>query len=416
MKTEITKHRFDYLATCPRGLENVLEAELLSLGVSSTRKTKSGIHFEGFNETFIDIAIHSRISSRIYKKLFTFHIEDEKELYQKTKDIKWKALIDSDQTFRFQTHLLSSGRYRSQFSNTVYLSQLMKDALVDRMREDRLERPSVELKMPDVPLMVQIGPTSQSRKEKVEIYLDLTLEPICNRGYRVPGHPAPLRENLAAGFCAMMEIKEKPPTLLMDGLCGTGTILLEAFMMMANIPPSFMKLKAWRAGQKEQFHFQTYQLFEKDPYLLEKFNRSMDQAVEQMERGLKQKPNFSMLGMDIDSKSIEIAKMQFQQLTNSAPLELSCQDFLDFTIPKKEGRKVFFGNLPYGERLGEEEELRGLYTHLGEKIRDDMKDFDVYLLTPRKTLTRNLGLASLERTHLKNGALDCEFLYIERNL
>lgn len=410
MKSFMTKYKTDFFATCPRGLENLLEIELLELGVSGTKKVKSGVHFQGLGNIFIDIILNSRIASRVYKKLYSFEVNNEKQLLSSAKEIKWKSLIADEQTFRFSTQIHSVGKYRSKFTNSLYISQVLKDAVVERMAQDKRPRPNVDTIAPDIPFMVQVAPIPKTSKERIEIYIDLTMDPICNRGYRAPGHEAPLRENLAAGIVATAALDPEVQSYVLDGMCGSATLLIESFMQLNNIPPAIEKIKQYQAGVPELWHFQHYQMFTKDEYLQSDLQKYVERAMGQLEIGLKNKENHIIHGVDIDTKALEVARMQVNHLGFNKHIKLEENNILFKKTTPQARRNIFFANLPYSHRMGEEHEVEELYQSFGQKIKDELTDFDLFLLTPREAITRNLRINPDHRIHLKNGALNCELL------
>ena len=178
---EITKYKAEYFVSCPKGMEELLFNELKILEITGLEQKSGGASFVGVNSDFLKVIFNSRLASRVYKKLFSFDIKVEKDLYHRGVEIKWNEIFGINQTFKIQTLLNKSpnGLKKSKFSNTMILSQILKDGIVDRFREDTEgNRPNVNKQQADASFLLNITPhdNSQSIKEKATVLIDLCCE------------------------------------------------------------------------------------------------------------------------------------------------------------------------------------------------------------------------------------------------
>lgn len=403
-----TKLKNLFFASCPTGLEPFLQQELEALGVKSTEITGGGVHFESYPEFAIKAVIHSRIASRIYKKLYSFEIKTEKDLYFEVRDIKWKGVFDLNQTFKIQTLQGKSpkGTKRSKFKSPIYLSQLAKDAIVDRFRKDcNNERPDVDKELPDAPLLFRVEPNDNphSQKETVTILLDMCGEPISNRSYRTFAVEAPLRENLAAAMAMKAGVKFNED--FYNPMCGSGTIMIEALMIKGNIPPSYLRVKRHLSGGEKEWAFLNQNFFAKDKYLTENSKKFFMDAVEQAETGIKNlsREKAQNIALDLDRRALKATRTNLEILGLAKVVDIVEDDALEY-IPENFKGKII-ANPPYGERL-QDPDLEGLYRDFGENLKKSFKGCEAYVLTGNLEMIKKIQLQTKERMIVFNGNIE----------
>ena len=252
MKKDIKKLTDQFFAVCPIGLEEILAEELQNMKISEFEIRKGGIQFSCSNFKAIELILTTRIASRVYKQLFQFEIQNEKNLYHHAKDIKWKSILTPDETFKITTiqNRSQDGKKWSGFKSPLFLSQTLKDALVDNLRNKYGERPSVDKDRPDVSIILHVEPVNdpESKKEMATISVDMCGFSLHERAYRKSRtFEAPLKENLAAGIIKLTGYTDQ---VLIDPMCGSGTLLIEAMLIRANIPASFMKLRDYHPDHR----------------------------------------------------------------------------------------------------------------------------------------------------------------------
>lgn len=403
---DITKLKLEFYASCPTGLEELLHKEILSFGVKSAEITRQGVLFQAYNEIALKVLLSSRIASRVYRRLFEFDIKTEKDLYVEAFKIKWKAVFPVEQTFKITTTQGKSpnGLKRSQFPNSLFLSQLLKDSLCDWFRKDCDNRPNVELGRPDVHINMHIAPYDNpyGTKEKVTIMVDLCGEPLSNRGYRGDTVEAPMRENLAAALVLMTERKKDEP--FYDPMTGSGTIIIEAAMIQGDIPPSFLKIDEYLGGNKTPWSFLNHLWYTKDDLLKENFQKLAKELDDKATKGFESLKPGLLFASDNHRHALKITR-QHLDYTGFTPFVSLREDDMRDMMPETSSGVVLM-NPPYGERMGEKEDMEKLYYDIGENLKRSFKNFRAYIFTGDHTLLKKVSLKTSKRIILYNGNLE----------
>jgi 23S rRNA G2445 N2-methylase RlmL len=402
------KYRFEYFASCPVGMEELLNQEILDLGAKSAKITRGGVYFEAFHEIALKAILYSRLASRVFKFLYTFEVNHEKDYYLEATDIKWKSLMDVNQTFRLTTIFGDLPREREEFRNSQFANLKLKDAIVDWFRHHEGIRPSVAKEFPDVSFLARID-RGQEKPYQVTILYDLCGDPLNQRGYRMAKTEAPLKENLAAAMLKTVGWNPAEENLL-DAMCGSGTIAIEAALIAANIPPSYLKVERYLKNTNfKLWTFQNYPWLTKDELLQENFKTLLKEIMEQAEKGiafLRSKKGL-IVANDISEMSLISARENIKKAKLDGVIEVTHKDALE-TFPQ--GKKtLFIANPPYGERLeyGEEEKLKALYKGLGDHWKHHFKGHRAALFTGNLEMLKVVGLKSAKRHILHNGDIEC---------
>lgn len=403
---DITKYKLEFFASCPTGLEEILQKEINDLGIDKTEITKGGVHIGCYNEQALQVLIYSRVASRVFRKLYGFSIRNEKDIFKKALKIKWKAVFGLEQTFKITTLQGTSpdGKRRSHFKSSIYLSQQLKDGIVDNFRNDTGERPSVYKEDPDISFLMRVNPDNDesSKRENVLILIDLCGTPLSHRGYRERGFIAPVRENVAAGILKILD--KKPEEAFIDCMCGSGTFLIEQALIDRDIPPSFLKIEGYLDDERE-WSFQNHYWYEKDKLLKESFSKIIKEALKKINDGdkVKAKP---IVGFDIVERNVDQLKKILIKYELDNFIRVKKADATDFT-PLEENSLIFC-NPPYGERLEEEndEKLEKLYYDLGENFKNNCKNSRAYVFTGNLPLIKKISLRTSKKIQLYNGAIE----------
>ena len=218
--TEIPSH----FATCPRGLEALLAAEVERLGAGAVAVTSGGVSFQADLRTVYRVNLESRIATRVLRRLDTKPYRNEKDIYELARSQHWGQWFRVSQSIRVDTTAV-----RSPLKSIDFATLRIKDAICDRFRDDTGSRPNVDTRAPDVRI------TAYLTQDSATLYLDTSGEPLYKRGYRTQSVEAPLKENLAAGIIALTGWR--PEEALLDPMCGGGTLVAEAAMIGLNIEP-----------------------------------------------------------------------------------------------------------------------------------------------------------------------------------
>ena len=362
-----------FFAPCPRGLEAVLVQELTDYGASYIESTDGGVHFSGDWLVGAKANLKSRIASRILWRIAAGGYRNEQDVYKLAHECEWPMLFSHELTIR-----VNVVAQKSPLKSLEFVTLKIKDAICDRFREERDCRPSVDTRNPDVRIQAFLD-------ERIcTLYLDLSGEPLFKRGLRQSANEAPLRENLAAGMLKLSGWV--PGSALLDPMCGSGTILLEAVQMALSIDP----------GLGRSFALQK----------LNNFNRqAWDQLIADSKAQQKPRQPLPIWGSDKFGDALKAARVNLQQAGYADLVQLRQADFIGLSAPAPEG--VIVCNPPYGVRLDEQERLAALYPQMGDTLKRNFAGWRAYFLTGDPALAKLIRLSASKRTVLFNGALEC---------
>jgi 23S rRNA G2445 N2-methylase RlmL len=402
------KYRFEYFASCPSGIEELLAQEIKDLGAKSVTLSRGGVQFEAFHEIALKVILFTRFASRVYKYLYTFDVLNEKDYYLEATEIKWKSLMEVEQTFRITTVFGDLPSEREDFRNSQFANLKLKDAIVDYFRHFEGERPSVEKDHPDIAFLARIE-RGEEKPFKVTLMLDLCGDPLNQRGYRISLTEAPVKENVAA---ALLKLSKWDPESegLIDAMCGSGTIAIEAALIAGEIPPSYLKVERYLKNPNfKLWTFQNYPWLNKDEFLVQNFQELLKEITEATERGIKKLASLKgkIVANDISERAIISAKENIKKAKLENVLQVQQKDALQTNPPSS--KSLFICNPPYGERLehGELEKLKTLYKGLGDHWKNNFKGHRAALFTGNLEMLKVVGLKSSKRHILFNGDIEC---------
>ncbi len=378
-----TKHRF--FAPCPRGLESVLQDELHGLGVPATTKTDGGIAFHAPWSSMYWVNLNSRIASRVLWEVGHSPYRSEEDVYRAAYSLAWPEWFMPSQTIKVKV----SARH-CPLKSLDFVTLRIKDAVCDKFVSVRHKRPPVDTQRPNIKIDAFLDATT------VTFYLDTSGEPLFKRGHRIATVDAPLRENLAAG---LIKLSGWTPTdVLLDPMCGGGTIPLEAALMARHIAP----------GLSRTFAFERLLLHDAKRW------GNLREVVR-----LKQKPETpaAIYASDQDPAAIKIAQRNFQGAGVAIDIRLRQSDILALEAPAEQG--IMLINPPYGVRLSQPDELESFYPRLGDWLKQRFAGWRVHIFTGDARVPKLIGLAPTKRTPLFNGALECrlyEFTIVQGSM
>ena len=380
-----------WFASCPRGLENLLLQELKALGADEVRETVAGCAFTGPLAIAYRAALWSRLANRVLWSLAEFRLAEGQTLPEALAAQPWEEWLPARCSF-----VVDFNGTNKQVRNTQYGAQLVKDAIVDRFRARGLGRPSVERKQPDIRFQVRL------HRGQLSLALDLVGDSLHQRGYRSEAGRAPLKENLAA---AMLLRADWPGIAarggaLIDPLCGSGTLLIEAAMMAADIAPGVHR-KRWA--------------FEKlDMHNAAQWRAIFSDAQSRAEKGGRASLP-EIRGYDASRPVIDKALANIRRAGLEEAVRVSCKPLKALRMPTHKPLQpgLVISNPPYGERLGDVESLRELYRDWGEGLLREFPGWQAAMLTSEKELGMATGLRSHRRYTLYNGSLACQLLLFE---
>lgn len=369
----------NYFASCPRGLENILLDELSTIGAKDLKKVDGGLLFTGNNEILYRANITSRIATRIMFLIKKGTYENEEDIYKSALDIKWDTWFDINNTIKVSTTAI-----KCPLKSIDFMTLRIKDAVCDFFRERSGKRPSVEVRDPDIKIHLFI------ERDNFSLYLDASGDPLYQRGFRSATVEAPIRENLAAGIIKLSGWE--PGQAFLDPMCGSATFLIEAALIATNQAP----------GLKRNFGFMAWKNFDKPLFVsLKKYYQ--DAVIK--------KDFLRIYGSDKDLRAIRISKKNIVLAGFENNIQLACKQFSEIVPPLEGG--VLVTNPPYGERIGEEDDLVDAYPNWATKLKHSFAGWTAYFLTNDLRMPKLMRLSPSKKTPLFNGALDCRLFEIK---
>ncbi|NCG30793.1 MAG: class I SAM-dependent RNA methyltransferase [Bacteroidetes bacterium] len=369
---QLKRRALKLLAKTLYGLEPILAKELESLGAQNISEGNRAVSFEGDKELLYRANLELRTALRILVPIASFRARDDKNFYQQAKKIEWKDYLDNSKTFA-----IDSTTYSETFKHSQYASSKLKDAIVDKFKEETGERPSVYTFDPDFKINLHIS------NNDINISLDSTGESLEKRGYRRESNEAPISEVLAAGIIIKAWDGTKP---LMDPMCGSGTFLIEAAMIASKTAPSLNR----------SFTFKNWNDF--DAELFEKIELELKERIAA--------PTVSIVGKDIDGTSISKAERNAERAGVLDMIQFEKQDFLESKGSDEES--IIVMNPPYGKRIEFEKALLDAYHEIGSRLKHHYPGNTVWVIGSNIGALKKLGLKAASKTKLFNGPLECQ--------
>lgn len=380
----------EFFITCPKGIEGLLLDELRGLGAESARETVAGVFAQGDLELGYRICLWSRLANRVLLVLDRFPATDAQGLYDGVARIDWAE------------HLAADGSLAVDFTgqlagvdNTHFGALRVKDALVDRLRTADGTRPSVDKVSPHLRVNVHC------RNGEVQLALDLSGNSLHQRGYRLQQGAAPLKENLAAAVL----IRANWPALaaegaaLADPMCGSGTFLVEAGLMAADIAPNL---------HRQHWGFSHW--LQHVPALWQRLHA---EAQQRATAGLARPPLW-IRGYEADPRLLQPLRNNIQRAGLSEWIKVYQGELATFAPNPDRGQAgLIVCNPPYGERLGDAASLVYLYQKLGDVLRHECTGWQAAIFTGNPELGRRMGIRSHKQYSLFNGALPCKLLMMD---
>ncbi len=365
---------YNYVATCLFGLGGLLGEEIDRLGYKRLETIDGRITFEGDESACPRCNINLRFAERLFLQLGAFKAFSFDEVFEKVKALPLESYFDYDDEYPVSGHSIKSKLY-----SVPDLQRIIKKAMSVRLGEiygvKTLPESGVRKKVEFFLL-----------KDKLTLMIDLSGTPLHKRGYRPESVAAPLRETLAAALVKFS--RPRDDVLLRDPFCGSGTILIEAALMMKNIAP----------GINRSFDGEKFNLFPRELW---------DAAREEARSNVREDCPFRGFGSDIDPECIRISKESAKRAGVDDMIRFELQDAL--TITTEGVRGTIVTNPPYGERLLTEEEAFKLYENMGEHFKT-LGLWQFYILTPCESFPRLFGRRADKIRKLYNGMIPC-FLY-----
>ena len=367
-----SEENFEMVAKTFQGLEDVLRDELISLGAKDVEMGCRMVSFTGDKELLYKANLCCRTALRILKPIVKFKASDPDELYDAVRDFEWDKFMGPDKTFSIDSTVNSS-----EFTHSRYVTYRVKDGIVDYFNDKYHKRPSIRLTGADIQLNVHIS------DDRVTISLDSSGEPLNKRGYRVEQTEAPINEVLAAGI--ILKTGWRGDCDFVDPMCGSGTFLIEAALIAANINPGIFRT---------HYAFETWEDFD-DKLFSDLYNDDSEERT----------PGCRIYGGDIARVAVAVAQKNIEAAGVEEYVTVECKPFSEWTNPPEDG--ILVTNPPYGERI-KSEDIEGLYRSIGSTLKNYFKGYHAWLIGYRDENFREIGLKPSVKFPILNGALECE--------
>jgi 23S rRNA (guanine2445-N2)-methyltransferase / 23S rRNA (guanine2069-N7)-methyltransferase len=394
---ELSPAAFRFVASSPRGFGDLLARELSALGAADVRERAVGVEFSGPLEVAYRACLESRVASRVFLVVAEFEAPSDETFYNAIRAIDWRKHVDTHRTLACDF----SGKH-PELTHSRFATLRLKDGICDQLRDITGERPDIATDRPSVRVHAHAnGP-------RITVSIDLSGEGLHRRGYRTEAGEAPLRENLAAGMLLRAGWAEKSANAadFLDPMCGSGTLVIEAAMVAANMAPG---------ARRPYFGFLGWPGH--DRALWEKLKG--DALAREINPTLK--PMIKLRGIDADGSVLEAARgnarragvgefVEFSrgQLKDAQPLATA-----DPSVERAGLPGFLAANPPYGVRLEDRDAARALMKQFGEVLRERFAGWEAAILAGSPDAGLELGIRA-ERVHtVWNGALECRLLRLK---
>jgi putative N6-adenine-specific DNA methylase len=370
-----------YFATCGRGIEPVLAEELRALGAADVETGRGGVHFAGDLAMLFRANLWLRTAIRVLRPILEAEVKSPDELYDAVRALDWSRYLTPEHTLAVDCNVRDS-----LITHSKYAALRTKDAICDQFVERVGRRPSVDVEEPMIGLNLHIY------RNRAVLSLESSGESLHKRGYRPVLTKAPLNEALAAALVLLTGWKGEKA--FADPLCGSGTLPIEAAFIALRRPPNLTR---------KRFGFQGWMDFD-----VELWTALRDEARQGVGRQLP----VSILGSDVRGDAVSFAINNAKAAGIGHILRFDKRNVRDFQPPPGPPG-VILCNPPYGERIGEEKNLFGLYKMLGEVFKEKCPGWTAYVFTGNPRLANAIGLTPVAEIALFNGKIPCRLLKFE---
>ncbi|HMJ47173.1 MAG TPA: hypothetical protein VK498_07565 [Ferruginibacter sp.] len=369
------------IVTCSNRLSPYLLQEITELGYKPVRVFKTGVELNGSVHDCIRLNLNLRCASQVLFSIKEFQARNANELYKELLKPEWEKIIPADGYFS-----VSSNVSNESITNNLFANVKVKDAIADRFREKTGSRPNSGSEVNG--LLVHL----YWKEDLAEIFLDTSGETLSKHGYRrIPGK-APMLESLAAA--TLLATKWNRVSPLVNPMCGSGTICIEAAMIATNRKPGLLR---------NNYSFMHTCEFDHDMYRAE---------LSLIEKQVKETSGLQLIATDISEDAINISRINAGTAGVEELISYNICDFEDTPIPTEQDGIIYF-NPEYGDRMGEEEALQATYKRIGDFMKKKCRGYTGYIFTGNLELAKKIGLKAKRRIEFYTSKIDCRLLEYE---
>jgi putative N6-adenine-specific DNA methylase len=369
------------IVTCSNRLSPFLQKEIIELGFTPVRVFKTGVELFGDMNDCIVLNLQLRCASQILFSLKTFNAYTATDLYKALIEIEWENIIPNDEYFS-----ITSNVSNETITNNLFANVKVKDAIADRFREKKGERPNSGSELTGVVIHLYW------KESSAELFLDTSGETLSKHGYRkIPGK-APMLESLAAAN--LLAVQWNQQTAFINPMCGSGTIAIEAALLASKRKPGLYR---------NNYSFMHVLGYDEKVY---------EQQLHVLESMVIDSIHCKIIASDISEDAVNIAKVNAGIAGVEEMIQFECCDFAATTIPENENGVIYF-NPEYGDRLGDEIELEETYARMGDFLKQQCKGYMGYIFTGNLELAKKIGLKPKRRIEFYTGKIDCRLFEYE---
>jgi 23S rRNA (guanine2445-N2)-methyltransferase / 23S rRNA (guanine2069-N7)-methyltransferase len=375
-----------FLASSPRGLADLLARELVAFGAEGSKERSTGVAFSGSLRAAYRACLESRIANRVFLELGRFDVSDAEGFYAAARSIDWSAHLAPGATLACDF----SGRHPA-ITHTHFGALKLKDAIVDSMREATGSRPDVALERPSVRVH------AHANGDHITVSLDLSGESLHRRGYRGAAGEAPLKENVGAGMlmrCGWAEMAASGAQFL-DPMCGSGTLVIEAAMIAADIAPGLARdyygFLGWRGHDVQLWQ----------------------ELVDEAKTRIRTEVPLIIRGQDRDGPMIRVARGNADRAGVGHLVQFEVKALADAAPSEPSPPGLLCVNPPYGVRMDDHSTALATHRELGKVLRERFQGWIAGVLIGSPELGMELGIRAYRTHTLWNGALECRLLRLK---
>lgn len=371
-------NNFKMVAKTLFGFEELLAKELRNLGAIDVKEGVRNVTFEGDTGFMYKANLCLRTAIKILKPIRSFKVRNEQDLYDQVYKMHWGKYVDNTGSIAVDTTLATD-----LFNHSKFISLKVKDAIVDKFRNTEGKRPSVDLDHPDIRINVHV------QKNYCTISLDSSGQSLHKRGYRSGTNIAPINEVLAAGIVMLSGWDGQCD--LLDPMCGSGTLCVEAAMIACNIPANI---------NRKEFGFEKWKDFDEDLY--DKIEESCLNKIREF--------HYNIYGYDKAPSAMRKARENVKNANLADYIEINHEDFFKTKRTSEEKLHILF-NPPYGERLPVDVNM--FYQQIGDTLKQGYPNTNAWFITSNMEGLKAVGLRPSKKIKLFNGKLESRLVKYE---
>lgn len=369
------------IITCHKWLSPALQKEITELGFTIVRAFQTGVELSGTVNDCIRLNLNLRCASQVMYSLKAFICNDPDELYNNLLTIAWEELIEPDGYFS-----VTSNVFHPTIQTNLFANLRVKDAIVDRMRNQTGKRPSTGSELSGAVIYLFW------KNEEAEIFIDTSGETLAKHGYRKLPGKAPMLEALAAATILSTKWNREAP--FVNPMCGSGTLAIEAALIATNRRPGLLR---------SNYAFMHLKGYDHSVYKMER---------EMLDEQILQPEDIKIIATDISAPAISTSRMNAAAAGVEQLIQFAVCDFEKTIIPEEPNGVIMF-NPEYGERLGDEIELNAVYARMGDFLKNKCKGYTGYVFTGNLDLAKKIRLKPGRRIEFFNATIDCRLLEYE---